>query len=106
MTPADGTAAKADGGKLPLHLVPPELVFAVAQVLGFGAAKYGERNWERGGLSRDRLWAAAQRHLWAYQAGERLDAETGYSHLWHAACEIAFMIAYEERGLWENYAEG
>ena len=35
--------------------------------------------------------------LVAFLFGE-LDTETGYSHLWHAACCLMFLIAYEARG--------
>lgn len=32
-------------------------------------------------------------------AREDLDEETGLSHLWHAVCCIAFLIAFEQRGI-------
>jgi hypothetical protein len=104
--PLPAKACKADNGKAPIHLVPPEAVFALAEVLRFGAFNagkdgkgYGERNWEKGGLSWDRLFAAAQRHLWAYHSGEHLDPESGLSHLAHAFAEIAFALTYEKRGM-------
>ena len=87
---------KADGGKTPYHLLPPELAESVATVLHFGAMKYGERNWENG-MAWSRVFSALMRHLWAWWKGEAKDHETGYSHLWHAGCCIAFLIAYEER---------
>ena len=37
------------------------------------------------------------RHMWAWWRGETADPETGASHLHHAACCLAFLIAYEER---------
>lgn len=87
---------KDDGGKARHDLLPPELPDAVAQVLAFGAAKYGERNWEKG-MKWGRPFAACMRHLWAWWRGEKADPETGFSHLWHAGCCIAFLIAYEAR---------
>lgn len=87
---------KDDGGKARHDLIPPELPDAVAQVLAFGADKYGERNWERG-MTWGRPFAAMMRHLWAWWRGEKADPETGFSHLWHAGCCIAFLIAYEQR---------
>ena len=65
-------------------------------VLTFGADKYGERNWELG-MSWGRPFAALMRHMWAWWQGEARDPETGMSHLWHAGCCIAFLIAYEQR---------
>jgi hypothetical protein len=87
---------KADAGKTPYHLLPPELLEAVGQVLAFGANKYAPRNWENG-LAWSRVFSALQRHLWAWWGGEECDPETGMSHLWHAGCCVAFLIAYESR---------
>lgn len=89
---------KDDQYKSRHDLLPPELSETVALVLAFGASKYGERNWEKG-MAWGRPFAALMRHMWAWWKGEDLDVETGYSHLWHAACCIAFLIAYEERGI-------
>lgn len=87
---------KFDGGKVRMDLLPPELPFAVADILGFGAGKYGDRNWEKG-MNWSRVFGALMRHMWAWWGGENTDAETGKSHLWHAGCCIAFLIAYEQR---------
>lgn len=87
---------KDDGGKARHDLIPPELPEAIAAVLAFGAGKYGERNWEKG-MTWGRPFAAMMRHLWAWWRGEKADPETGFSHLWHAGCCIAFLIAFEQR---------
>lgn len=92
---------KADDGKLPMHLLPPEFLTATAAVLDFGAKKYAPRNWEKG-LAWSRVFSALQRHMWAWWGGEDKDAETGLSHLAHAACCIAFLVAYEARGTGED----
>lgn len=87
---------KFDGGKTRYELLPPELLEGVARVLTFGAKKYADRNWESG-IAYSRAYGALQRHLWAWWHGEDLDDETGMSHLWHAGCELAFLIAFEAR---------
>ena len=87
---------KDDFGKSRYDLLPPELLDGVARVLTFGAGKYGERNWEKG-MSWGRPFAALMRHMGAWWRGEAADPETGMSHLWHAGCCIAFLIAYEAR---------
>lgn len=99
---------KDDDGKVRMELLPPELLWAVADILTFGAKKYADRNWERG-MAWSRPFGALMRHMWAWWAGKtpttrsflhgELDSETGRSHLWHAGCCIAFLIAYEERGV-------
>jgi hypothetical protein len=102
-----GQATKFDRDKSRLDLIAPELLFALGHVLRFGAAKYAERNWEKG-MQWGRVFGAANRHLWAWWGGAGptthsflfgdLDSETGFSHLWHAACCVMFLLAYEERG--------
>lgn len=88
---------KLDGDKPRYDLLPPEFLDGTAHVLTHGAAKYSERNWEKG-MRWGRPFAALMRHMWAWWRGEDKDPETGMSHLWHAACCIAFLMAYEERG--------
>lgn len=92
---------KDDSGKLRMELLPPELLTATATVLGFGAQKYADRNWEKG-MKWGRVFGALMRHMWAWWRGEKSDPETGYSHLWHAACCISFLIAYEQRQIGED----
>jgi hypothetical protein len=89
---------KDDSSKVRYDLIPPELLEATAQVLTFGAAKYNARNWEHG-MAWGRPFGALMRHMWAWWRGEEKDPETGYSHLWHAACCIAFLVAYEQRNI-------
>jgi len=96
MSPPRLEGRKDDQGKAPYHLLAPEYLDAAAQVLAFGAAKYAPRNWEKG-MDWSRPFSALMRHMWAWWRGEAKDPETGFSHLWHAACCIMFLVAYEER---------
>ena len=89
-------AVKADSGKPRLDLIAPEVLLAMGTVLDFGARKYAERNWEKG-MSWGRVYAAAQRHLCAWQRGEDTDPESGLPHLWHAVTGLHFLVAYEIR---------
>lgn len=94
----DGGGKRYDEGKIRLDLIPADALRAVAQVMTMGAAKYGERNFERG-----MLWSKALgpllRHVNARQLGEKYDKESGLPHLAHAACNVLFLLAYELRGL-------
>jgi hypothetical protein len=104
----DEPGIKSDSGKPRIELIPPEFIFAVATVLTFGAKKYHDHNWALG-MSWSRVFGALMRHLWAWWGSkgptsrnflfEDVDLETKMSHLWHAACCIAFLVAYEERNL-------
>jgi hypothetical protein len=89
---------KFDGGKVPLELIPPSAMFAIGQVLAYGATKYAPHNWRKG-LAWSRLIGAAMRHLMLWAAGHDKDSETGLSHLAHAGCCIVFLITYEMEGL-------
>jgi hypothetical protein len=94
--PTDGEGRKDDTGKAPYDLLAPEFLTATAEILAFGAAKYAPRNWEKG-MAWSRPFSALMRHMWSWWAGEQTDAETGKSHLWHAACCLMFLVAYEQR---------
>jgi hypothetical protein len=95
--PVASEGLKFDNGKARYDLVPPEIEEAIAKVLTFGAAKYGDRNWELG-MKWGRPYAALRRHMAAWWSGEHKDPETGMPHTWHAACCIAFLVAFEARG--------
>jgi hypothetical protein len=93
----DNQGRKDDQQKLRYDLIAPEIDAAVAAVLTYGAIKYEDRNWERG-MEWSRPYAALKRHVDAWWAGETQDPETGMPHLWHAACCMMFLVAYECRG--------
>lgn len=93
-----GQGIKYDQGKDPWHLMPWDALKAIVAILAFGAAKYGDRNWERG-MDWERLYRAAIGHLSSWWLNEGPDPETGKSHLAHAACCVLFLIAYEIRGV-------
>lgn len=91
----DGGGLRLNEGKLPLELVPPSAIFALGSVLAAGAKKYAPRNWERG-MKWSVCYACCLRHLLKWFSGEDKDPETGLSHLYHALCNIAFLIEYEQ----------
>lgn len=85
---------KADAGKLRPTLVMPSLIWAVAAIRQYGTDKYGDpENWRQ--VEPQRYKDAAYRHWLAYLSGEERDMESGYPHLWHLACNIAFLIEME-----------
>lgn len=84
---------KNDQGKTPYDLLSPWFLEGTAQVLAFGVKTYAPYNWALGILF-SRVFAALQRHLWAWQAGEERDEESGMPHLWHASCCLMFLVHY------------
>lgn len=95
---ASDKALKFDQDKIRLELLPPELLTETGKILTFGAKKYADRNWELG-MDWSRVYGALNRHLWTWWGGQNKDPESGESHLAHAACCIAFLLAYEQRGV-------
>jgi len=84
---------KDDLGKLRFDLIPAKPLMKLAEVYTYGAGKYNDRNWERG-LRWSRIFAAIQRHLWKWWAGEENDDESGLSHLVHAAWGCFALLEY------------
>lgn len=84
--------AKADAGKAEIRLVPMEIVWAIAWIRMYGNRKYGDpENWKT--VEPERYRDALMRHLLAYISDPKsVDEESGYPHLWHAACNMAFLI--------------
>ena len=73
---------KNDQDKIPIDLLSPDFIIGISKILQFGAVKYEPYNWAKG-IKYSRVFAALQRHLWAFWAGEELDDETGMPHLWN-----------------------
>lgn len=96
---ANNEGTKHDNDKNRLDLLPFDALLLVGEVLTFAAkTKYADRNWENG-INYDRLFGAAQRHLYAWHIDKTPDPESGLSHLAHAACCILFLLAFESRGM-------
>lgn len=90
---------KADAGKLQLTLVPREIIRAVARIRMYGNAKYpegGPDNWKQ--VEPQRYRNAMFRHMMEYlDDPDGVDAESGLPHLWHLACNVAFLCELEKR---------
>lgn len=82
---------KYDAGKPPMGLLSRVALEQEAQVLAFGADKYGAQNWRKG-ISLTRLLDAAIRHCVAVANGEYLDPESGLPHMAHARCMLGFAL--------------
>ena len=91
---ADQTV-KQDAGKLRITLVPLEIIRCIAAVRMYGVEKYKDPdNWKR--VEPERYRDALMRHLLAYlDDPHSIDEESGLPHLWHAACNIAFLCEME-----------
>lgn len=85
---------KHDSGKAELHLIPYDALAEIAKVLMFGKEKYGEYNFMNG-MDWHRLYDASLRHKGQWFWKETIDAESGLSHMAHAACNDIMLLTYE-----------
>lgn len=98
-----GDAAKYDKGKLQITLMPTEIIRAITEVRMFGAKKYKPANWIN--VSKRRYKDALLRHILEYIDNEdAVDSESGLPALWHAACNIAFLIDMHRKD-WDKRKE-
>lgn len=68
---------------------------AIAEILAFGANKYGANNWQNVTDAKGRYFSALVRQRVAIQDGEAIDPESGKLHLAHAGCNAFFLAALE-----------
>lgn len=89
-------SAKADNGKMPLTMVPRKIIWAIAAIRKYGNIKYHDPdNWKK--VEKERYREAAFRHFLRYlDDPEGLDSESGLPHLYHWACNCAFLCDLEK----------
>lgn len=86
-----GSRRDSREGKGRYDLLPPEAIRRLAQLYERGAAKYGDRNWEKG-QPVSRFLDSALRHLFCYLEGESTE-----DHLAAVAWNAFGAIVTEER---------
>lgn len=89
---------KADQDKPRLDLVPPGIIEAIGHIRTYGIEKYKDPdNWKL--VEPERYTAALMRHLCKFLRDPRgRDEESGFLHLHHMACNIAFLVElYNEK---------
>lgn len=103
-SPGEVRTTSASGGQKGVKdarydLIPAEPLRQLACLYGRGAAKYDERNWERG-YEWSKSFAALNRHLWQFWSRQDIDGETGLPHLtavaWHALALAEFAWRHPE----------
>ena len=75
---------KHDNGKPMISLIDPKFIEGLAEVMTQGANKYGRNNWQEC-KEPHRYLDALLRHTLKYWDGEKVDTESGKSHLYHIA---------------------
>lgn len=86
---------KDDASKPILSRVPPEIILAIEKVREYGCQKYPEDSWKT--VDTQRYWEATLRHMVAaWNDYKAVDQESGLPHIWHVACNLAFIVASEK----------
>lgn len=88
--------------KLPMELLSVIAMQRTAKVMEFGATKHGANSWRDEPMKWSQPIGAILRHLTDWISGITHDAETGFSNLDHAACQLMFLQEYEAKGLGED----
>lgn len=105
----DGGGLRLNAGKLRVDLLPPEWLWALADVMTQGAKKYEPRNWELG-MGWSSMIGCIFRHVLKFMAGERYDGPgydkakgtTGCHHLAMAAWNCLALMTYDLRKIGKN----
>lgn len=72
-------------------------ILSIGDVLGFGAKKHGKFSWKK--YPKEAYIAAVGRHILKYIDGEKLDPETGFSHLSHIGASLMFLEEFQHMKL-------
>ena len=85
------SAKKYDENKSRMDLIPLDTIESIGKILGMGAQKYGENNWQELPNFWNRYKAALLRHLAAIDRGELYDQESNLPHIDHVLCNAMFL---------------
>jgi len=77
--------------KVPLHMIPKQVLAGIALGMLEGACKYGAFNYRAVGVRCSTYLAAARRHLDAFEEGQDIDPESGLHHIDKALSSLVVM---------------
>ena len=84
-------------------LIDPYWQLELAEILTFGATKYGLKNWQSASMKELRHYEdALYRHMNQYQRGIMRDEDTNRSHLSHVAVNAMFLHFFWRRYDWST----
>ena len=88
---------KFDGAKPKWGLLPWPEAEQIVKVLTIGAEKYSAGNWMTVPDARARYFDAMIRHICSWHRGEKIDKDTGQSHLACAGCCMLFLMWFDNQ---------
>lgn len=92
---AEGRGLRFNQGKVRVDLLPPDVIWALAQLMTVNELKYPDRNWEKGMPLSDVI-ASLERHTLALKAGEDIDPTDNQPHavkiMWNGMALAAYLL--------------
>lgn len=95
---ADGGGQRFNADKNRIELLPPEWIWALADVMTQGSKKYEPRNWEKG-MDWSTMIGCIHRHLAKFQSGQRYDGKEFNRELGTTGCHELAMVAWNALAL-------
>lgn len=89
-------AARAEGRPQYSTIPLDTILEGDARVHMLGAEKYGRLNWRKDKVKQTTYLDAMVSHMRKYAAGEEVDDESGYSHLYHIRACCAILLDAEQ----------
>jgi hypothetical protein len=86
--------------KVPLHLVPCEVLLETGLAMLEGARKYGAHNYRVAGVRASVYYDAAMRHIMAWWEGEDIDSDSGLPHIIKAIASLIVLRDGQHVGNW------
>lgn len=84
--------------KLGYILQFPTVMQALARILEYGAEKYEDLNWKKGGKPDEEFLDSAMRHLFKFVDTGMYDQESGCNHVVQAIWNLAVLIEVNHPG--------
>ena len=97
MIKSDKPGQKDDKNKVMIHLIDPDVIIGMGEVLTYGAKKYEPNTWQNVNDPINTHYSALMRHLLAWKNGEIYDKETGLSHIKHVLTNAMFLLYHERK---------
>lgn len=87
----DNSGVKDKAGKPMMRLILPHAAEALVRIREYGLKKYPNAdNWKS--VPKEDWLDAMLRHMMKYLDGEEIDFESGKPHLWHALCNLSYLV--------------
>ena len=77
--------------KVPLHVVPSQVLMEIGLGMLEGARKYGAHNYRIAGVRSSVYYDATMRHLMAWWEGQDIDPDSGLSHITKALTSLVVL---------------